>query len=215
MSDARAGILARIRSANGRAGPAAPGPNPVPERARGDPAALVERFVAMAVEASASVARVAGGTEVAAEVAGFLSREGLPAALVMAPDPALDGFGWSACPGLAIRRGRAEPADAVSVTPVVAGIAETGSLMVVSGAKTPNTLHFLPDTHIAILHAGAIVGGYEDAWARLPGTATGALPRVVTLITGPSRSSDIERTVQIGVHGPRRLHIVLIDGQET
>ena len=121
---------------------------------------------------------------------------------------------------LVLRRGRAEAGDAVSITPAASGIAETGTLMVRSGPATPYTLNFLPDTHIAVLAAADIVGSYEDAWARMrPAGETGAsLPRTVTLITGPSRSSDIERTVTIGVHGPLRLHIVLVgraDGEET
>ena len=65
----------------------------------------------------------------------------------------------------------------------------------------------------AVLPAAAIVGGYEDAWTRL-NLQMQTLPRSVTLITGPSRSSDIERQLQIGVHGPRRLHIVLCDDEE-
>ena len=63
-----------------------------------------------------------------------------------------------------IRRGRAEPGDAVSLTPCLAAIAETGTLMLVSGADTPTTLNFLPDTHIVVLRAGQVVAGYEDAW---------------------------------------------------
>ena len=103
--------------------------------------------------------------------------------------------------------------SAVAVTPAFAGIAETGTLLVHSGARNPNQLHFLPETHIAVLPAAAIVGGYEDAWTRL-GAQFETPPRSVTLITGPSRSSDIERKLQIGVHGPCRLHIVLYDGKE-
>jgi L-lactate dehydrogenase complex protein LldG len=95
----------------------------------------------------------------------------------------------------------------------VAGIAETGSLLVASGPGTPQLRHFLPDIHIAALAAERIVGGYEDGWALLRAESArvrnGIMPRAATLITGPSRTSDIERTVQIGVHGPRRLHIVL------
>ena len=216
MSDARADILARIRSASDPAGTRTPADatkrNPIPARARGEPAVLVERFVAMATEAAATVARVASHADVPEAVSGYLTDAGLPLALVMSPDTALDEVPWLARPELTIRRGRAEASDEVAVTPTFAGIAETGSLMVRSGPATPNSLHFLPDAHIALLRREAIVGAYEDGWARLT-QQSNALPRSVTLITGPSRSSDIERTVQIGVHGPRRLHIVLIDGQ--
>ena len=99
--------------------------------------------------------------------------------------------------------------DAVSVTGTVAGIAETGTLMVRSGPDIANAAHFLTDTHVAVVDAARIVGAYEDAFALL--RAGGApMPRNVTLITGPSRSSDIERILQIGVHGPRTLHVVVV-----
>ncbi len=220
MSDARIEILARIRrnagagsgaAAREAARRAASAPRPIPARARGAPAALVERFVAMATEAAATVERVAGPARVPEAVAAWLGAAGLPPSIVTAPDESLDAIPWSTQPGLRRRRGPAEATDRVAVTPAFAGIAETGTLMVRSGPATPNALHFLPDVHIALLRRDAIVGGYEDAWRRLT-RDRGALPRTVVLITGPSRSSDIERTVQIGVHGPRRLRILLLDG---
>ena len=171
----------------------------------------------MAEEADASVARVASPAAVPAEVARYLAAENLPAELVMAPDPGLDAYPWGSRPLLAIRRGRAEPEDAVSVTPCLAAIAETGTLMLVSGADTPTTLNFLPDTHLVILRAGQVVAGYEDGWDLLrAGRAAGpgALPRAVNLITGPSRTGDIEQRIQLGAHGPRRLHIILVEDAE-
>ncbi len=231
MSTARDDIIARIRASNGRAGPIGteaaarlherlrrPHANLIPERAKGEHAALLDRFVKMAEEALATVARVASAGEAPGAVAGYLRHESLPPELVMAPDGWLDSIPWSDEPELSIRRGPAEPSDGVSVTSAFAGIAETGTLMVLSGASTPNTLYFLPETHIVVLAGGRIVGAYEDAWARLRKRlkqADAALPRAVTLITGPSRTGDIEKTIQIGVHGPRRLHIIVIGGEET
>jgi L-lactate dehydrogenase complex protein LldG len=82
--------------------------------------------------------------------------------------------------------------------------------MLVSGPETPSTLNFLPETHVVVVRASQIVGGYEDAWARLR-AAMKAMPRTVNFITGPSRSGDIEQTLQLGAHGPRRLHVVLVN----
>jgi len=59
-----------------------------------------------------------------------------------------------------------------------------------------------------ILRASRIVGPYEDAWDML--RAAGPMPRNVMLVTGPSRSADIEQTLELGAHGPRRLHVVLV-----
>jgi L-lactate dehydrogenase complex protein LldG len=112
---------------------------------------------------------------------------------------------------LSVRAGRAEGSEQVSLTHAFAGIAETGTLLLRSGPDAPTTLNFLPDTNIVLIEAGRIVGAYEEAWALL--RQAGPIPRTVNFITGPSRSADIEQTLQLGAHGPRRLHILLIDAE--
>ena len=99
--------------------------------------------------------------------------------------------------------------DYISMTKAFAGIAETGTLMLLSGPHSQTAMNFLPDVHIVVLSAPHIVGPYEDAWSRI--RAGGTLPRTVNLITGPSRSADIEQTLQLGAHGPVQLHIVISD----
>jgi L-lactate dehydrogenase complex protein LldG len=184
--------------------------NLVPVRAAAlAPRERVDLFVAMAEEVQTTVARVASPGSVPGEIARYLAAENLPAELVMAPDPALDDIPWGERPLLQIRRGKAEATDAVSLTPCLAAIAETGTLMLVSGADTPTTLNFLPDTHIVVVRAEQVVAAYEDGWDVI--RAGGKMPRTVNLITGPSRTGDIEQRIQLGAHGPRRLHIVLID----
>lgn len=99
--------------------------------------------------------------------------------------------------------------NAVSVTPSFGGVSETDSLMLRSGADMPYTL---PDTHIAVLKASDIVGTYEEVWLRLrEREGNGNMPRTFLWVTGPSRTGDIEQTIQLGAHGLRRLHIVLVD----
>jgi len=226
MSTAREDILAGIRRGLRRGpllaepaarlaeGVAAHRRNLVPARAAAlDHRARIELFVAMAEEVQTTVTRVASDDQVPAEVARYLAAENLPAELVMAPDPGLDEIPWDRRPLLAIRRGRAEPGDAVSVTPCLAGIAETGTLLLVSGPDTPTTLNFLPDTHIVVVRAGQVVASYEDGWDLV--RAREGWPRTVNLITGPSRTGDIEQKIQLGAHGPRRLHIVLVDEPEA
>ena len=188
--------------------------NLVPARAAAlDARGRIDLFVAMAEDVQTTVARVASAAEVPGEVARYLAAENLPAELVMAPDPELDALPWEARPLLQIRRGKAEGGDAVSLTPCLAAIAETGTLMLVSGADTPTTLNFLPETHIVVVRAGQIVASYEDGWDRL--RQRGAMPRTVNFITGPSRTGDIEQRIELGAHGPRRLHVVLIDDAAT
>lgn len=174
-----------------------------------DPAARVALFVAMAEAVQTTVARLASEAEVPGEVARYLAAENLPAELAMAPHPALDALPWAERPLLQIRRGAATAGDAVSLTPCLAAVAETGTLMLVSGEQTPTTLNFLPDTHIVVLRAEQVVATYEDGWDLLR-TRPG-LPRTVNFITGPSRTGDIEQKIELGAHGPRRLHIILIE----
>jgi len=82
-------------------------------------------------------------------------------------------------------------------------------LMLISGPQTPTTLNFLPDTHIVVVRSEQVVATYEDGWDRL--RICDGLPRTVNFITGPSRTGDIEQRIELGAHGPRRLHIVLVD----
>jgi L-lactate dehydrogenase complex protein LldG len=224
---ARDDILGGIRRALGRGPPTADADsalaervaahrrNLIPARAAALAApARVELFVEMAEAVQTTVRRVAFDAEVPEEVARYLAAENLPAELVMAPDPVLDSLPWAARPLLQIRRGKAEAGDTVSLTPCLAAIAETGTLMLTSGPETPTTLNFLPDTHIVMLRASQVVGVYEDGWDLLrsrPGDGPQALPRTVNFITGPSRTGDIEQRIELGAHGPRRLHVILVD----
>ncbi|MDE0409735.1 MAG: lactate utilization protein [Alphaproteobacteria bacterium] len=196
---------------------AKPKPNIVPARTDISQDERVDLFASMAEAVFATVDRVSGPEAVPGAVADYLAQHNLPPALVMAPDPALDTYPWGERPMLAIRRGRAEEADRVGVTGAVMGFAETGTLMMTSGPDHPSTLNFLPETHIVVLPAEKIGGAYEEGWAHLraeggPDTDGGFMPRTVNLVTGPSRTADIEQTIALGAHGPRRLHIVIVDG---
>ena len=124
----------------------------------------------------------------------------------MAPHPELQSIEWSARPLLRIREGRAEATDLVSVQHGFAGIAETGTLMLPSAPTRPTTINLLADTEIVVLREQRIVGAYEEAWDLLR-AEMGGMPRNVMLVTGPSRSADIEQTLELGAHGPRRLHM--------
>ena len=195
--------------------------NLIPARARTlPPRGQVELFVTMAEAASATVTRVKDARDVPAAIAGYLTRFNLPSRLVRAPDPALDALPWAEQPLLEIRRGVAEDADLVGVTTCFAAIAETGTLMLHSGAAGPTRNNFLPDTDIVVVRASQVVAANEDGWDRLREARRGAdgalaMPRTVNFITGPSRTADIEQKIELGAHGPRRLHLVVIDDGEA
>jgi L-lactate dehydrogenase complex protein LldF len=96
-----------------------------------------------------------------------------------------------------------------------AAIAETGTLMIVSNEGNGRLVTTLPPIHVAVLGVEKIVPAMEDATkilSLLPRSGTAQkITSYVSLITGPSRSADIELVPSIGVHGPKELHIVLLD----
>ena len=89
-----------------------------------------------------------------------------------------------------------------------AGIAETGSLVMLSSAETPMTTNFLPDNFICILKTQDILNDMEALWARMNNEQR-TMPRSINIITGPSRTADVEQIIQMGAHGPRRVHVIL------
>ena len=227
MTSPREEILGTVRNALKRSGypteePAAiekrlahPVANTIPARGRVEGRRRIEAFVAEAERVDATVARVGGAAGAPGAVMAYLGEKHLPTIVRMAPDVADGDIPWSDAAALEILTGAAEPTDIVSVTGAFAAIAETGTLMLLSGPDSPTTLNFLPEAHIVIVSRATVVGCPEEAWARLRAATDGRMPRAVNWISGPSRTADIEQTLMLGVHAPRRLHIVLIDDQET
>jgi L-lactate dehydrogenase complex protein LldG len=183
---------------------------PVPARSRLPHAEQVTLFIANVEKEFGTIARVPDLDAAAAAVATYLATHNLPTDIVAAPHPELQAIPWTARPLLRLRYGRAEAADPVSLQHAFAGIAETGTLMLPSGPQRPTTLNLLADTALVLLRASRLVGAYEEAWDLLR-AENARLPRTVMLVTGPSRSADIEQTLELGAHGPRRLHVILVD----
>lgn len=119
----------------------------------------------------------------------------------------LAGLQWNAA-GLDLQARPATNDDPVGVTGAFCAIAETGTLMLLSGADTPATTSLLPETHVAIVDPKRIVASMEDAWALLRAERE-QLPRAVNFVSGPSRTADIEQTVTLGAHGPYRVLLIL------
>jgi L-lactate dehydrogenase complex protein LldG len=185
-------------------------PGIVPKRGQGDAAARLATFKAEAERAQASVAEISGWTDAPAEIARFLRESNCPATLRMGDDPRLAQMPWGET-SLEILYGPSDGGDVNTVSAAFAGIAESGTLALVSGPDNPTTLNFLPDNHIVVLPREEIEADYESVFAKLRGIyGKGGAPRTLNFITGPSRSADIEQTLLLGAHGPRRLHIVVV-----
>jgi L-lactate dehydrogenase complex protein LldG len=184
--------------------------NIVPARSAGTAEDRVQLFQRWATFNQATVTRITAA-EVPGAVSDYLASNNLPAQAVMAPDAALDRYDWNSRPMLQLRRGLPADADRVAITGALAGIAETGTLALASGPDHPASLNLLPETHVAILREAEIVGPLEEVFTRLRARyGEGAMPRTVMTVTGPSRTGDIEQQLELGAHGPRRLHILLV-----
>ena len=184
----------------------------IPTRGQGDASARLETFKSEAARAQASIAEVARFDDTPGEIVKYLRDNNLPATLRMGEDKRLAAMPWSDTL-VEISQGASDGHDLNGVSAAFAAVAETGTLALASGADNPTTLNFLPDNHIVVLAASDIAGDYESVWARLRAAyGKGAMPRTLNFITGPSRSADIEQTLLLGAHGPRRLHIVIVKG---
>lgn len=222
MTTARDEILANIRRSLGVTGREAPRRTIVAERLAGHPrglipqrgqldgAARVALFKAQALGVLASVAEVADPADAPQEVARYLREANLPATIRIGADPRLAAMPWDRT-ALAVSHGPSDGRDLNGVSHAYAGVAETGTLIMTSGADNPTTINFLPDNHIVVIDAKDIARDYESIWENLRAKfGAGTMPRTVNMITGPSRSGDIEQTMLLGAHGPRNLHIVIV-----
>lgn len=193
----------RIRAAN---------PNLVPLRGRAEGITRAVMFKSEAELAQADVRQVRRLGDVA-DLVRTTCQEAQASALKIAPDPRLKALDWQ---GLRVEFGPGAGTDLVGLSMAYAGVAETGTLVMVSGPASPSTLNFLPDVHIVVVRSEDIAANYEQVWARLREDAppnTSVMPRTVNWITGPSRTADIEQTLLLGAHGPRKLIVVLIDAE--
>lgn len=207
----RRGPLPPDQQAMLRARMAQPPRHLIPARAQLPRDGQIALFIRNVEKEFGSVERVAQAEDVPAALAQYLAAQNLPPRFAMAPHPELQALPWHLAPMLQHEARAAVPTDLVALQHGFAGIAETGTLMLPSEPARPTTLNILPDTAVVLLRASAIVGAYEDAWDRL--RAAGPMPRNVMFVTGPSRSADIEQTLELGAHGPRRLHVILLDDE--
>ncbi|MGH6608961.1 MAG: LutC/YkgG family protein [Burkholderiaceae bacterium] len=221
-SKARASILQRIRAKQGRAD----GPNeeqaeidrylgqhssgPRPRR----PADLRQQFRAMAERMSSTVHEVDTIVDAPQAAARYLASQDIALRAVIWP--ALSHLDWTSAgifaEARAPKRDESDGADLVGITGCFCALAETGTLMLLSGPQTIASTHLLPETHIAIVPASRIVADMEDAFALLRSERGGPesmMPRAVNMISGPSRTGDIEQTIVLGAHGPYRVHLIV------
>jgi len=215
-------LLARIRAALGVSGEepdrrarvaarlAAPSIGPAPARARGARAELMEAFRSRLQSHHGTAETIAELSNAPSAIAAWLAERALPERAVIAP--ALAHLDWSAL-AVEVRAPRSD--DRIGISPAALGVAETGSLLLYAGANEPLTLAFVPETHIVLLAAADIVGSLEEVWAEQRRRFPERPPQALTLVSGPSRTADIEQTMYLGAHGPKCLHVLIAETREA
>jgi len=207
MSRARDDILAGLRARLGAAAPLAT----EGERARLLPPSFVREapdltalFAHKLSLAMASLSRIEDWRDLPAHIAALLKERSLPPRLAIAPEPAWAALDWL---GAGLEAGALDPlAPATVLSGALAGIAETGSLVLTTAGASRPLHNLLAELHIVALDAARIVPDLEGAWRAA--TAAG-VPRGTVLVTGPSRTGDIEMSLELGAHGAVALHVVL------
>lgn len=183
----------------------------VPARGQLPPQERLDLFCTMVQASAATVELVPRTSDVPGAVSGFLRAHNLPMRIRRGADPRLAAMPWQDERTLDVSIGASDGQQLAAISAAFGAVAESGTLILTSGPDNPTTLNFLPDTHIVVVEAKDIAGDYESVWRKLREIhGQGALPRTVNMITGPSRSADIEHKLILGAHGPRRLHVMVV-----
>jgi L-lactate dehydrogenase complex protein LldG len=222
VDSARARILSRIRRSASRGDEAAraaavdkrlenPRRNIVPDRGQGDEAHRIAVFQRMMEGVGGTVEVLDDVNDVPTSVAQYLRNTNRPARIRHGSDESLTKLPWHRAQTLEVEEGRAQDADTASLTHAFAGVAESGTIVQLSGSANPTTLSFLPEAHIVLLEAKDLHGNYEEVWMRLREIyGEGQMPRTVNMISGPSRTADIEQTIVRPAHGPKDMHVIIV-----
>ena len=193
--------------------------NLVPSRANMPASSMLQLFQSMLEAQSASVEHITSKDMLPGVVAQYLARHGFSKVITTGSDPLFEGLDWKS---VLIARSTGVIDDGilgdvtVSLSRASYGVSETGTLLLLSGPQNPTSLNFLPLVQIIAVHERDIVGSYEEAWDGIRLSVDMArrgalgLPRTVNMISGPSRTADIEQTIVLGAHGPRQLHVIIL-----
>jgi L-lactate utilization protein LutC len=168
------------------------------------------KFVEQLGKLVAGICRTAGATEVAISDSGLIAEMNLPTHL------AAEGFSVFAPAAVSLDHEQVSARLATSGVGLTAAdyvIAETGTIVLTSDERNALLVSLLPPVHIALVRSSQIAASLDEVIIKVGKERTGRLDaaRSVTLITGPSRTSDVELVLSIGVHGPKELHVIILD----
>lgn len=112
----------------------------------------------------------------------------------------------AAAAGFGVHRGEAPELEGAGISEASYGLADTGSVVLASSATEPRARSLLPPVHVSLLREDRVLPGLAELFE----TLGGELPSSLAIVTGPSRSADIEQQLVVGVHGPGEVHVVLL-----
>jgi L-lactate dehydrogenase complex protein LldG len=210
VNDARERILGAIRS--GLRGTAVPALPPVLARTRTD-VDLAAAFTAVLTRIGGKVEAIADRSALRARLAELLTAAAVRT-VALSDAAGLDALlptAVTAVPASA-DRDALFAADA-GLTMAQHGIAETGTVVLVSADEQHRLASLLPERHYVVLPRSRLCGSLADALAALQATDGAPRSRTITFVTGPSRTADIELVLVVGVHGPKELCVLLLDGE--
>ncbi len=199
---AREAILASIRARR-----SAQAPRPAPYRAPAVQGDLVESFAAKLSAQYADVRRLTSMMEVPGAIADILRGRNMAPVVHIPPDGELAVLHLGA---VEVKREPPGQGDA-ALTRAPFAIAATGTLAYPSGKGAPASWHFRPELEIVVLRESDVVAEFEDVLRALE--AKGGLPATLNLVSGPSRTGDIEQTMELGAHGPKALAVLVVRGR--
>jgi L-lactate dehydrogenase complex protein LldG len=166
----------------------------------------VAEFIARARSAATDVREIARIEDAPEEIWSILVKKNAARQVHMPRISAASELPWQRAPGLTLSHERPSGSDS-AVSFADGGIGETGTLVFTSGERSPSSWHFLPGLEFVVLRREWIVPRLEEVIDSLASRAT--MPATVNLVTGPSRTADIEQTIERGAHGPRELCILI------
>ncbi len=215
MDEARQNILTRIRNANRQVeqtGSVKIVRERLVQHTRGPlPTShdhTVESFIKKLEQAAASSEQVKSLEDIVQAVLLYIESQNLDKTLVRTSTTLLEQLEWPENFNSEARI--ATEHDTLALVEANLAIAETGSVVMCSSETRPVSLNFLPEHYLCVVRKHAIVNTMEDVWKYLREEDSG-FPRAINVITGPSRTADVEQIIQLGAHGPRRLHVLLLE----
>lgn len=168
----------------------------------------VAHFAARARSSAADVIEIAKLEDAPEAIWSFLISKQAEPRLHFIQESPVAALPWQRAPGLTLTSERPSGLEtAVSIADF--GIAETGTIVFFSSERSASSWHFLPGREIVLVRRDTIVPRLEnviESLARRP-----AMPATVNLVTGPSRTADIEQTIERGAHGPRELCVIIAE----